>query len=121
MAEPPGDRRVLLVEDEYLIAEATARALEDVGVRVIGPTASVEDALALLDGEPVDGAILDVNLVGEKVFPVADTLLARGIPFLFATGYGASDLPPRWRDVPRFEKPVDARALARALLGEVAG
>ena len=65
----------------------------------------------------MDGAILDVNLNDEKVFPVADALTAIGVPFVFTTGYSASDLPAAWRHVPRLEKPVDAASAALALFG----
>ena len=110
-------RHILLVEDEYFIAYAMERGLEDAGARVVGPAASVGDALALLDSEPIDGAVLDVSLDNEKVYPVAEVLTARGIPFVFTTGYSASDLPPKWRHVPRCEKPVDVAKIAHALLG----
>ena len=96
----------------------SACGLEDIGASVVGPAARVGDALALLDSEPVDGAILDVSLDNEKVFSVAEALTARGIPFIFATGYSASDLPPAWRHVPRYEKPLDAVTVARALFGD---
>ena len=119
MSETPlQGRHILLVEDEYFIAYAMQCDLEDVGASVVGPAACVGDALALLDSEPVDGAILDVSLDKEKVFSVAEALTVRGIPFIFATGYNASDLPPAWRHVPRYEKPVDAVTAARALFGD---
>ena len=111
-------RHILLVEDEYYIAYAMQCGLEDAGARVVGPAAFVGDALALLDRELIDGAVLDVSLDDEKVFPVAEALTTRGIPFIFATGYAASDLPPAWRHVPRFEKPVNAATVARALLSD---
>lgn len=115
---PLRGRHILLVEDEYFIAYAMQCELEDVGALVVGPAACVGDALLLLDSEPVDGAVLDVSLDNEKVFSVAEALTARGIPFIFATGYNASDLPPAWRHVTRCEKPVDAAAVARALIGD---
>ena len=111
------DRRILVVEDEYFIADAMQRELEEVGALVIGPAASVAEAMALLHSGPLDAAILDVNLDGDDIFPLAQMLADRGIPFLFATGYSASDLPSAWRHVPRYEKPVDAVQVARALLG----
>lgn len=112
------DCHILVVEDEYFIADAMQRGLEDVGARVIGPAATVEDALALLDSNSVNGAILDVNLDNEGVFPVAEALTARSIPFVFATGYSASDLPSQWRHITRLEKPVDASKIANALFGD---
>ena len=111
-------RHILLVEDEYFIADAMQRGLEDSGAHVVGPAASVDDALELLGSTLVNGAILDVSLADEKIYPVAEVLTARGIPFVFATGYGASDLPAAWRHVPRYEKPVDPAAMARALFGD---
>lgn len=96
-------RCVLVVEDEYFIADAMQRGLRKAGARVVGPAASVAEALALLQAEPVDGAVLDLNLDNEKTFPVADALEARGIPFLFATGYNLADIPPDWRHVTRCE------------------
>ena len=111
------NRHILLVEDDYLIAYAMQSELQDFGARVVGPAASVKDALVLLDSGPVDGAILDVSLNDEKVFPVAEALTAIGVPFVFTTGYSASDLPAAWRHVPRLEKPVDAASAALALFG----
>ena len=112
------DRYILLVEDEYFIAVAMQRGLEDGGAHVVGPAASVEEALSLLAGTFVDGAILDVNLGEERVYPVADVLADSGIPFVFATGYSALDLPPKWRHIRRYEKPVDPVIVARGLLGD---
>lgn len=109
------NRHILLVEDEYLIAMVLEEDLQRSGAHVIGPAASVDDALALLAIESVDGAILDVSLGREKVFSVAEALTARRIPFVFATGY--SDLPPEWHHVPRFEKPVEVARVALALFG----
>src|SRR4051812_18350592 len=78
----------LIVEDESLIAMLVQDAVEEMGLATMGPASRVAHALQLLnDGRP-DGAILDVNLDGEKVYPVADELMARNIPFMFLTGYG---------------------------------
>ncbi|WOH60231.1 hypothetical protein [Bradyrhizobium sp. BWC-3-1] len=103
-------RHVLVVEDEYMIAVDLARALEDLGATVIGPAASLADALALVAGESaLDFAILAVNLGVEKVFQVADDLRARGVPFIFATGYDQWLIPSAYADAPRFDKPVDRK------------
>src|SRR5262249_477527 len=80
---------VLVVEDDYLVAMDIVRALERAGAEVIGPAPAVEAALDALEQTAPDGAILDINLGGEMAFPVADALLARGVPFVFATGYDA--------------------------------
>ena len=106
------DFRVLIVEDEYLLADDLARGLRKVGAVVIGPVASVEAALALIASEAgLNGAILDVNLGGETVYPVADALSAHGVPYIFATGYDVADLLPDYQNVPRCTKPVNMTAL----------
>lgn len=111
-------RRLLVVEDEYFLADDLASRFRAQGASVVGPVASVDDALDLLDGgEAVDCAVLDLNLQGEKAFPIADLLLAREVPFVFATGYDASAIPDRFAGVKRCEKPVEADKIAEALLG----
>ncbi len=113
---PLHDRRILVVEDEYLMAEELREALEDAGAHVLGPAPTVDAALRLLaDGAAPDAAILDVNLGGERSFPVADALAARGVPFVFATGYDAWALPLAYQGAQRCEKPVDMRAVRHAL------
>ncbi len=103
-------RRVLIVEDDYLIAEDLREQLLSCGAVVLGPVACVADALALLeDGAAPDMAILDIGLGGGKVYPVADALRRRGIPFVFATGYDSWSIPSAYADVPRTEKPVALR------------
>src|SRR5215218_5300113 len=109
-------RHILIVEDEYMIAADLAQSLEDLGVSVLGPSRSVADALGIIHSAPLlDAAVLDVDLGIEKVFPVADTLRQKGVPFVFATGYDDWLMPSMYEAVPRFEKPVDTCALARAL------
>src|SRR3712207_5295705 len=110
--------RILVVEDEYMMAEDLRRDLEKVGAEVVGPVPSVADALRLLaTEEELDGAVLDVNLRGEKAYPVADALRECGVPFVLATGYEQWALPEAYKDVPRCDKPIDLRHLARALFG----
>ena len=107
-------RRVLLVEDEYFLAEELNGALTDAGAQVLGPVPSVRAALDLLArGAAPEVAMLDVSLSGEMVYPVADALLSRGVPFLFATGYDQAALPERYAAVRRLEKPIDASAALR--------
>ena len=106
-----------MVEDDFAIASDMAQVLEDAGAEVVGPAGTVEDALELVESEAVtlDGAALDINLHGERVYPVADALAARGVPFVFATGYDAHVIPEAYAGVPRLEKPVDRTQLERAL------
>ena len=94
--EPLLGRRVLLVEDEALVAMLIGDALSDAGAVVIGPFAAVAPALAAIADMPPELAILDLNLGGESSLPIADDLVARGVPIIFASGYGNAGLPPRY-------------------------
>lgn len=110
-------RAVLLVEDEYFVMQRLRKALVATGATVVGPAANVEAALSLVrDSAVIDAAILDVNLLGDLVFPVADALGERGVPFAFATGYDPDVIPPRHAAVPLLRKPVDPDAVAQVLL-----
>jgi CheY-like chemotaxis protein len=107
---------ILLIEDEHIVAAAFARALAFFGAEIVGPAATVEQALALIASAPrIDGAVLDVNLRGVRAFGVADELAARGVPFVFATGYSALAIPERYRAVPTLVKPFEPRDVASAL------
>lgn len=107
---PLSGRRVLVVEDEYFLARELERGLRAAGSVVIGPVPSIEAALDLLAGDPApEVALLDINLGGEKVFPVADALTARSIPFVFTTGYDEADILARFSGTPRLQKPIDLR------------
>ena len=97
--------RILVVEDELLIAIEIEDVLQANLCEVVGPTARLTEALQLATDEVLDAAILDVTISGGKVFPVADKLLERGIPFLLASGYGDWALPNNLRDRPRLTKP----------------
>ena len=109
-------RRVLVVEDEYFIADEMRDAFEKAGAEVLGPVPTVEAALDLLSRtSALDGAVLDINLVGEVGYPVAEALMRRGVPFVFATGYDGAVIPTTYDAVARFEKPVEVTRLAKAL------
>jgi DNA-binding NtrC family response regulator len=110
--------RVLIVEDEYLIAADLAQEFTEAGMEVIGPTGSIKQALRLISeqGANIDVATLDVNLSGELVFPVADALQAIDVPFVLCTGYDLEKIPAAYRHVPRFEKPLDSARLLETLL-----
>ena len=110
-------RCILLVEDEYMVAEPLAELLEVWGATILGPAPTLEQALGLLARtDQIDFALVDVNLRGIKAFPLADALLARGVPFVFTTGYGTSMIPEPYRDVAVVQKPFSKIALAKALL-----
>jgi len=106
-------RRILIVEDLFLVAEELSDTLQDWGCEVSGPAARVGDALALVAHETLDGALLDVNLGDERCFPIAQALRERGVPFIFLTGYDMSSaFPPEFANVPRLPKPVDLKRLS---------
>lgn len=107
--QPPLGRhaaaRVLIVEDDALAAEALQMSLEDAGYGTVAPADSVAAALDAIEHLAVDAALLDIHLGGELVFPVADELAARGVPFVFVTSYGRADIPVEHRDRPLVAKP----------------
>jgi CheY-like chemotaxis protein len=107
--------RVLVVEDEYFLAEDMVSNLTQAGARTVGPAATLDQAFELCRHADIDIAILDVNLRREKVFPIADMLRKLGIPFVFASGYDPDALPPEYRNVPHWEKPYDEAQLVEAL------
>jgi CheY-like chemotaxis protein len=114
--------RVLVVEDEFLLALELERLLQRQGCVVLGPVWSVDRALALLGDQSPDGAVLDVNLRGRRVAPVAAALRERGVPFVLVTGYGEDQLgEPELQGRPRLNKPLDWQhllcTLARVLEG----
>lgn len=114
--------RVLVVEDEYFLASDLAHALADRGAIVIGPVGRIADAVAIIAAEPViHGAILDLNLHGEMIFPVADLLMVREVAFIFMTGYDLSVFPTRFKHIVKCEKPFTMdqalHAMAQAIHG----
>lgn len=113
---PLAGRRVLVVEDEALVAMMVEAMVEELGGIVAGSVGHREAALAFLDsGEPFDAAVLDVNLGGDRSFDVARQLVERGIPAVFSTGYDDGSIPPEWRTLPRLRKPFQLAELAEAL------
>ncbi len=110
------DCRILIVEDEYSLADELGTELGDAGAVVLGPVGDVEEALDLVRSEPtIDGGILDVNLGGEMIFPAADLLVERGVPFVFTTGYDESVIPTRFADIVRCEKPINIRRVTQVI------
>lgn len=110
-------RRILVVEDDYLVAQVLVALLEDAGAQVVGPVGWIDEAIAFIEGDrqPLDGAVLDVNLHGTKSYPVADALAARSVGFVFATGYDTGVIEDKYRRYPRCEKPFSQPALVAAL------
>lgn len=109
-------RRILVAEDEYMIAQEIVDLLAEAGAETLGPVPRVHDAMALIASEDrIDGALLDVNLHNEAVWPVVDALLARGVPLVLATGYDAGAIPAAYAGLLRLEKPAGGQDLTRAL------
>jgi CheY-like chemotaxis protein len=116
------DHRILVVEDEYLIAATLSDQLEGVGSVVVGPVPSVERAMKAIESDPeIDAAILDVNLGGVKVYPVADALLARHIPFVFASGYEDDFIRTRYPQIRNCQKPYLFPEVVGALASALSG
>jgi DNA-binding response OmpR family regulator len=107
--------RVLVVEDEFLLSTLLEQDLRDAGYDVIGPYFSLSTAMAAAQSELFDVAILDINLRGELVYPVAEELARRKIPFLFLSGYALANMPQEFRTYPRLAKPTDLKSLLRTV------
>jgi CheY-like chemotaxis protein len=115
-SSPLRDRRILVVEDEYLIAMSLQDALESAGSIVVGPVPSVDKAIQTIDSElHIDAAVLDVNLGGALSYGVADKLIARKIPFIFTSGYEDNVLRTRYSGVKNCPKPYLFQAIEEAL------
>jgi DNA-binding response OmpR family regulator len=112
--------RIMVVEDEFWIAEDIARTLTQAGAEVIGPISHADRAMEWLrEKRPIDAAVLDINLAGEMIFPLADALVERGVPFIFTTGYDIDTIPERLRGIPRIEKPAGPAQIIRELAAVV--
>ena len=113
--------RILLVEDEILVAMMMRDLLSELGFSVIGPFSRLSEAMVVAVHDEVDGGIIDINLGGEFVYPVADVLVARNIPFVFVTGYGVESIENRFNSVPVIKKPVQRQALQKIFIPADAG
>ncbi len=111
----PNGSRVLVVEDEAMVSMMLEDMLSDLGCEVVGPAPSLSVGLELARTAEMDAAVLDVNLSGEKAFPIADVLAQRGVPFIYATGYGRAGLREDDATRPVVQKPYSAQELARTL------
>jgi DNA-binding response OmpR family regulator len=108
--------RILLVEDEFLLAVTVEDDLTGAGATIVGPFSDLARARQGASAERFDVAVLDVNLNGTMVYPLADDLIARGVPFLFLSGYAAENMPPRFAGLYRLPKPYDSARLAAAIV-----
>jgi CheY-like chemotaxis protein len=111
----PAGKRVLVVEDELMIRMLLQDMLADLGHTLAGQAGRIEEALALAKEAVFDVAILDVNLNGQPISPVVEILIDRGLPFVFATGYGQRGVPEAYRNAPTLQKPFQEDALAEAI------
>ena len=115
-----GGSRILVVEDDLLVVAELVDTLHSMGADVVGPIVNIEKALERLDRlSGIVGAVLDVNVQGQMVFPLADELTRRNVPYVFSSGYDDSVVPQRYAGIRRFSKPVDEREIAAALLDAI--
>lgn len=109
-------RRILIVEDEYFLADDLRQILQEQHAETLGPASTIANALTLINaGGRIDCAVLDLNLHGQVAYPISAALHQRKIPFVFATGYGSAQIPAEFAGVLRLEKPFDSSALVSAL------
>lgn len=114
------DRRVLILEDEFLLADDLARALKAVGGEPVGPVSTIKEAEEIVRREQVDAAIIDLNLHGQMASDFAERLAATNLPCLIVSGYAHDGLPRTVSSIPRIEKPVSPAAVLKALEQELA-
>jgi CheY-like chemotaxis protein len=113
---PLSGRRVLVIEDEYFLADDIARALAALGARIVGPYGDLDEAIDVVGRDiAIDAAIMDINLRNDMVFPLARVLRSRKVPLVFTTGYDRSSIEPEFQDVRLWGKPLDIKAVAREL------
>ena len=109
------NRRILVIEDSPVVAPFTADLLSDLGCQVVGPAPNMASARELVESEKFDAAILDIHIRGERVFSICEALAARKIPFVLTSGYADWQVPDKWRDRPRLQKPYTIDQVEQAL------
>ena len=120
-ASRPSGGSVFLVEDEVMIRMMVADMLDELGYKVAAEAGEINEAIKLAQSTDFDIAILDVNVNGKVISPVADLIKAKGCPFIFATGYGSSGLPEQYRDRPALQKPFQLDALGKTIEAALRG
>jgi CheY-like chemotaxis protein len=108
-------RRILLVEDSPVVAPFTADLLTEIGCKVVGPAPNMATARELVETGDFDGALMDVHIRGERVFPLCEMLESRGVPFVLTSGYADWTMPEKWRRRPRLQKPYTVDQIEQAL------
>jgi CheY-like chemotaxis protein len=117
---PLAGRRVLVIEDEYFLADDIVRVLTALGARIVGPYGDLDEATDVVDRDvAIDAAIVDINLRNETVFPLARILRSRKVPLVFTTGYDKTSIEPEFHDVRLWGKPLDIKAMACELTGMI--
>lgn len=115
-ARSANGRRILIVEDSPVVAPFTADVLGELGYVVVGPAPNMAAARELLEGDGLDGAIVDVHIRGERAYPLFELLAAKGVPFVLTSGYADRDqMPDKWRERPRLQKPYTMEQVEQAL------
>lgn len=109
-------KRILVVEDSPVVAPFTADILGELGCDVIGPAPNMAAARELIEGEAIDGALMDVHIRGERVFPLCDLLESRGVPFILTSGYADWQIPEKLEKRPRLQKPYTMEQVEKALV-----
>ena len=113
--ESAAGKRILVAEDEFFVALVVEETLQSLGCTVLGPFADLAEATKVATRQQVDAAVLDINLCGEMVYPLAEYLFRHGIPFVFTTGYAVKDVPEQFRVFECLRKPVSPRALKQVV------
>src|SRR3954451_20811807 len=108
-------RRILLVEDSPVVGPFTAELLQDLGCQVVGPAPTMAAARELIDGGGYDAALMDVHIRGERLFPLCEVLEDKGLPFVLTSGYADWQMPDKWNDRPRLQKPYTIDQVHEAL------
>jgi CheY-like chemotaxis protein len=108
-------RRILIVEDSPVVAPFTADLLGEIGCEVVGPAPNMAAARECIEGEQFDAALMDIHIRGERVFPLCDVLEAKGVPFVLTSGYADWNIPEKWQDRPRLQKPYTLEQVEQAL------
>jgi CheY-like chemotaxis protein len=116
-ANPLQGRRILVVEDSPVVGPFTADLLGELGCEVVGPAPNMAAARELLEQGEFDGALMDIHIRGERVFPLCEMLEAKSVPFVLTSGYADWHMPDKWQDRPRLQKPYTVDQIEQALGG----
>ena len=108
-------KRILIVEDSPVVGPFTADLLEELGCIVVGPAPNMALGRQLIESQKIDGALVDVHIRGERVFPLCEALASRKVPFVLTSGYADWNMPDKWQDRPRLQKPYTLREVEEAL------